>query len=451
MTDIRNARGARAARGVALAMLLAAPGALRGQEVAASPDSVELVDRVVAVVGDTVILYSEILEQALQLRAQGQSIPDPGTAAFDTLGRQLLEGMVDNLVLLQKAEETEIRISPDQLDAETNRQFLAIRNGFQSPSAFEEAVQKSGRTVIQYRQFLRGQVRMQMMIGSYVQQTREQRPPVSVSEEEIRAYFDEQLAGKTQPAAVSFEQLAVEPRPSDEAREAARVEAETALSELRAGEEFEVVARRYSDDPGSRESGGELGWVRRDGLVPEFSNAAWTARTGAPIGPVWTRYGWHIIQVDNVRGGERRIRHVLIRPEMGPADAERALELAQALADSARAGIPIVELAERHGMRDIPVRIPLIRVDALEENPGPAYARALANPIPGEVIGPFAYDRLLQDQSVYIVLRVTELKQQGAFDLDEVREEIRQGLERGKAEERFIRDLRDEVYVDIRY
>ena len=414
-------------------------------------DSVEVVDRIVAVVGDTAILYTEILESLLQIKAEGADIPDPGTPAFDSVARLSTEQLVDQLILLHAAKQTELRVPPEMLDGETDRRFQEIRNGFPNATAFQEAVQSSGRTLVQYRQFLRSQVRAQILIDQFVRQSRESMPPVVVTEEEIQAWYNENLEGQTRPASVSFEQIVVEPEPGQAALDSARAEAEQALAELRNGADFEVVARSYSDDMSNRETGGDLGWVRRSQLVPAFAQAAWAARTGLPIGPVLTRFGYHIIQVENTRGGERKIRHILIRPEMGPADVERARELSDALADSVREGSSVIDFAERYGVKEIPVRVPEIPYDELEERLGSVYAQALADPIPGAVTGPFENTTLVPDRPVYVVLRVTEYKQQGAWDLEEIREQVRDQLAFQKGYERFVDELRKDTYVDLRF
>lgn len=414
-------------------------------------DSVEVVDRIVAVVGDTAILYTEILESLLQIKAEGADIPDPGTPAFDSVARLSTEQLVDQLILLHAAKQTELRVPPEMLDGETDRRFQEIRNGFPNATAFQEAVQSSGRTLVQYRQFLRSQVRAQILIDQFVRQSRESMPPVVVTEEEIQAWYNENLEGQTRPASVSFEQIVVEPEPGQAALDSARAEAEQALAELRNGADFEVVARSYSDDMSNRETGGDLGWVRRSQLVPAFAQAAWAARTGLPIGPVLTRFGYHIIQVENTRGGERKIRHILIRPEMGPADVERARELSDALADSVREGSSVIDFAERYGVKEIPVRVPEIPYDELEERLGSVYAQALADPIPGAVTGPFENTTLVPDRPVFVVLRVTEYKQQGAWDLEEIREQVRDQLAFQKGYERFVDELRKDTYVDLRY
>ena len=413
-------------------------------------DSIEVVDRIAAVVGDTVILYTEILEALLQARAQGADVPAPGTPAFDSVAHETVEELVDQLVLLQKAKQAEIRVPPEMLDGETDRRFREIRNGFPNATAFQDAVQSSGRTLVQYRQFLRGQVRAQIMIDEFVRQNAESLPPVVISEEDIEAWYTENLAGQTRPASIGFEQLVIEPRASQEARDSAFAEARRALDELRQGEDFEVVARRYSDDLSNREQGGDLGWVKRSQLVPAFAQAAWSARTGTPIGPVYTRFGYHIIKVENVRGGERNIRHILIRPDMGATDTELARELAQTVADSIRDGVPLQAMAELHGVEEIPVRVPEIPFDELEQRLGPQYGAALTDPIPGKVIGPFEHPELIPDRSAFVIVKVTDFKQQGDWEIDDIRDQVRERLTFDEGYKRFVEELRNEVYVDVR-
>ncbi len=416
----------------------------------APADTIELVDRVVAVVGDTALLWSEVLETVVQMRAQGFDVPATGTPGFDSLVIRTSDDLVDQLILLQKAKETEITVPPEVLDGETDRRFREIRNSFPTATAFQDAVARSGRTLVQYRQMLRAQVRAQLMIDEFIQQNRENLPPVAVTEEEIRTFFDERLKGETRPANLTFEQIVVEPEASEAAADSALETARTALREIREGTDFAVVARTYSQDLSNRDQGGELGWVNRGQLVADFARAAWSARTGEPVGPVRTRFGFHIIQVENVRGGERKIRHILVQPTMTRADFERAQELAAALADSVRGGRSVGELAERYGIAEIPVRLPDVPVDEIETRLGAAYAAALGQPFPGQVVGPFVAEGLLQDRPVYVVLRILEFKPQGEYDLDDVREDIRSRLLFDKGYERFIEELKNEIYIERR-
>ncbi|MCL7959095.1 MAG: peptidylprolyl isomerase [marine benthic group bacterium] len=412
-------------------------------------DSIETVDRIVAVVGDTAILYSEIIESIVQAGAQGAELPEIGTPEFDALAGQTLTNLIDSRILLQKAKETDLQVPPEQLDAETDRRFREIRNSFPSASEFQDAVTKSGRSLVQYRQWLRGQVRSQMIIDEFIRANRDNLPPVTITEEEVVAYYETNLVGQTRPASISLEQVVIEPVPGEAARDSSIALAEQVLAELRDGKDFEVAARQYSMDMSNREQGGDLGWIQRSLLVPAFADAAWAARTGQPIGPVATRFGYHIIRVDNVRGGERKIRHILIQPVINEADFRRTGELAMAVADSIREGSDVRMMAERYGVREVPVRFPDIPYEQIGQF-GESYAQALANPVPGAVVGPFQSEGFMPGRPVFAVVRITGFQSEGAWELDDIREQIRESLMNEKGYAKFLEELRGEVYVDRR-
>jgi parvulin-like peptidyl-prolyl isomerase len=408
---------------------------------------VELVDRVAAVVGDTVVLYTEILESLLQAQAEGQQLPPEGSAAFDSLMSQTLSALIDQMVLLQRAQQEDISVTEDVVEAETDRRFRQVRGSFPSGSDFERAIQESGRTLVQYRLYLRSQVRAQLMIQQYIQSLRGSLPPVTVSEEEMRQWFDENVGNQSQPPTITFEQVVIRPEPGEAAEKAARDTAMAAVQAIRDGMDFSVAARRYSEDPANRDQGGDLGWVRRSGIDPDFARAAWAARTGTPIGPVRTQFGYHIIKVENVRGGERKIRHILIRPEIDQDDVARARELAEAVADSARNGVSMEVLARHHGLSDEPVRLPNVQIDRLQQGGYGDYVPHLQTPVPGQIVGPF--ESQVRGQR-FVVLKVLEYSPQGPLQFEDVQEELRGRLLEQKGIARLVEQLRDEVYVDIR-
>src|SRR5690606_17493840 len=178
----------------------------------------------------------------------------------------------------------------------------------------------------------------------------------------------------------------ITPEPSDSADAEARRTAEEVYRELQNGGDWEVLARRFSDDPGTKESGGDLGWVRQGGdLVPEFERMAFSIRPGM-LSPIFrTDYGYHILEVQRIQGAERRVRHILIAPEITEEDMERARVRADSVANAIREGANINTLARRYGTPDDQIDVPSQQVSRLP----PAYAQALANAQTGDVVGPF--------------------------------------------------------------
>jgi hypothetical protein len=271
---------------------------------------------------------------------------------------------------------------------------------------------------------------------------------VVVNEAEVEAYFRENFATQSRPALVSFNQLIVGPTPSGGARDTALARSLRARQEIIDGEDFAVVARRYSDEESTREEGGELGWLKREDVVRPFGDAAWGAPPGSVVGPVETRFGLHVIKIENARGGERFLRHILIRPEIDDEDIERARQTASALADSLRAGIDPERLARMPGVVDDQIRFDNIPATQLAGRFGADSQEALASPLEGRVYGPF--DVLGGTRPEFAVVQVIRYRPAGPVQLDEVRDGIRREIRLGKQIDALLNEVRANTYIDVK-
>jgi peptidyl-prolyl cis-trans isomerase SurA len=311
---------------LAAGMLATASGAAVAQTDTLPPQPAELVDRIVAVVGDTAILLSELRLEMFRLQSGGAQVPDEGSDQWMGLARQVIAAGADRLILLQQAKRGGITVDDDEVEGFTQQLFSERRRQFSSDEEMQAAVEASGMNMLQYRQQLRNEARAELLLQRYRAglETGGLLPPVPVTEEEVVEAFQRDFASERRPATLSFNHLIVMPLPGEEARDSAIARARTAYDELEAGDDFEVVARRHSDDPGTRDSGGELGWLRRSNLVRRFAAAAWSAPAGVVVGPIQTRFGLHLIKIETIRRDERFLRHILIRPEFEEADLEKA-------------------------------------------------------------------------------------------------------------------------------
>src|SRR6185436_9781697 len=157
--------------------------------------------------------------------------------------------------------------------------------------------------------------------------------PVPPTEAEMRSYFDANKGSLgSRPATISFRQIVVTPKPSAEAKARTKAQADSLVLELRRGADFATAARRFSQDPGSKDQGGELNWFRRGVMVPEFERVAFALRPGIVSDPVESPFGYHIIQVERVQPGEVQARHILLIPDIDSVHVDSA----RALADSVR-------------------------------------------------------------------------------------------------------------------
>ncbi len=422
-----------------LSLALAAP---LGAQVPAPPaGGAEVVDRVIAVVGDTVLLLSDVQAELAQLQASGRLPADP--AQREAAGQEILEARVNDLLLLEAAKEAGIEVPADQVDETVEQNLLAVRRQFRTEQEFLSALQASGRSLEQYRQELAGQQRSQLMIQQFVGQRLRNRARPLVTEEQIRRAFEAQRASLgNRPATVSLQQVLLEPEPTDSARAAARREAEDVLRQLQEGGDFEVLARRFSDDPGSKEHGGDLGWFKRGRMVPEFENVAFALRPGAVSPIVETEFGYHIIRVEKTRGGERQARHILIRAEVTDADLSRARQRADSVAQAVRSGASISALAREYGTPESEVEITDLPADRLP----PAYFQAVSGQAEGEVLGPVEIQQGPAGAQ-FAVLKVIGRREAGEYTFEDVREQLRTRLQEQELVEQLVRELRNEIHV----
>lgn len=428
---------------IALALFLAAPP-LPAQD---QPPG-EVIDRVVAVVGDSIVLKSEINERVWRNIQMGQvDARDP--AAVEELEQETLETLIDELILIQAAIRDSIIIPPDALEAEVQRHLAQQQQEFGGEQRLMEALRSEQMTLADYRDMLARQIERSFLIHGYIEQLQHQRPTPTVTEEEIRQFFEahrDQIGQR--PASISFEQVVVSPRPDEAAREEALDRAKEVLARARAGEDFAELARRYSQDPGSQERGGDLGWFRRGQWVAPFDSAVFAMTPNTISDIVETDFGFHIIKLQRTRGAERRASHILIRPEPGEADQARNRAIIEEVVERARAGEDMEALAREFGDPNWDARIesfPREQLGRLSDT----HARELAVATPGQIIGPARMEGPGQTE-YWLAIRVIDIVESRDYSFDEVRSEIREELAGRKLLEDALAELRAKTYIVVR-
>ncbi|HVH12062.1 MAG TPA: peptidylprolyl isomerase [Longimicrobium sp.] len=425
---------------VLLLSLAAAP--LVARPALAQPGE-ELWDGVVAVVGDTVLLRSDMALFLEQVRASGQTVPAEGPA-LETYMQQMVQERVGDLLLLEAARASGLAVTDEEVQLSVDEQVREVRARFPSEAAFAQALGEAGRTPETYRAELARQFADQTLVQRYIRQATSRMAPPSVSDAEVRTFFEANRERfGTRPASVSFQQVIVRPVASDSARAAALRTAEQVQRELLAGGEFEVLARRYGQD-GTRERGGDLGWFRQGQMVRAFDQVVFNLRPGQTSGIVETEFGFHIIKLERTRGPERQARHILIRPEITQADIDRARQRADSVATAIRGGASAPALAARYDTPDAARFQSDVPLDRLP----PAFVSALEGAQAGTVAGPLQVEN--GPTPAFAVLRVTGRQTAGAYAVEEQRERIVEVLREQKLLERLLAELRRDTYISVR-
>src|SRR5687768_3360011 len=205
--------------------------------VASAPPAGSLpVDRVVAVVGDQVILWSDVMNSINQQRAAGLQLP-PDSASQAILARDALNALVDEEILVQKARLLKVEVTPDEVNRSVDDQVKRVRQQFQTEEEFKTEIKNAGfGTPEEYRRTLYEQFYRRALQQRVFEVLRKNAVGRNVSDAEIQEAFDR---NKTQlqaaPATVTFRQVVVAPKPSADAKKRAKAKADSLLVEIRKG------------------------------------------------------------------------------------------------------------------------------------------------------------------------------------------------------------------------
>ncbi len=409
----------------------------------------DLIDRVVAIVGDSAVFNSQVQEEMLRLRASGAPMPEDSTELRD-LERTVLDGIVDQMLVLNAALEDSLLTVPDGvLDEQAEGAWQEAIGRFGSEAGLSQSLGEVGLTLPEYRANLREEIRRSLLIERYIQTQRSDARAVPIEEAQIREFFEreeENLGDR--PESLTFSQVVLAAKPSESVRAVSREEAEGILARLDDGGDFADFAQRFSDDPGSAPRGGELGWVRLGTMVAEFEEAAFSLDRGDMSEVVETQFGAHIILVERIRGPERMLRHILIGTVPTPADVEAAAERAREIRDAVVGGVPISEFLDEGEETGLPNPMTVTR-DQVGRLPA-GIAQELGSAEEGAVLGPIEVQPL-PGQPAYAIVELQEIREAGQLTYEDVRDEIRGILQGEQFQNQLMERLRSQTYVEVRW
>ena len=274
--------------------------------VSAQDNKKPVVDEVVAIVGTKAILLSDVENQYLQYRAQNQGVDiDPNARCM------IIENLLFSKLLITQAQLDSVEITDAQVEERIERNMRYFISQFGSKQKLEEFYKK---TISEIKEELRDNVKDQLFV-EYMQDkiTRS----ISITPTEIKNYFKKIPKDSIPQIPAEFEMLEITktPKISQDQIDAVKEKLNGFRNRIIAGENFATLAILYSEDPGSALKGGELGFVNRGELYPEFETAAFALKMGEVSPIIKTKAGYHIIQLIERRGQSINVRHILISPK----------------------------------------------------------------------------------------------------------------------------------------
>ncbi|HET9570228.1 MAG TPA: peptidylprolyl isomerase [Bacteroidales bacterium] len=285
-----------------------------------------VIDEIVWVVGDEPILRSEVEAQRLQAQAQGVKFSgDPYCVIPEQLAIQKL--------FLHQADLDSIIVSDNDVMADVDRRINSDINQIGSKEKLEEYY---GKPLSRIREMYRDQARNSQLVSTV---QRNLVGGITVTPAEIRQYYNSLKVDSIPmvPAEVEVEIITAEPQYDPVEITDIKERLRDFTDRVNKGANFSTLAVMYSDDRNSAKVGGELGFMGKGELLPEFANVAFSLNDPKKVSKiVETEYGFHIIQLIEKRGDRINCRHILLKPHITASERNQALLRLDSIADLIR-------------------------------------------------------------------------------------------------------------------
>jgi len=242
-----------------------------------------------AVVNGTIITQAELDSQMKvvvdRLKASGRL---PEVSQLDQIRSQVLENLIARDLLYQESQKKGIKISEE----EVNQQLIKLKAQFPNEAEFNNALNRMDLTEASIKEKLERDLALKKLIEDEIA------PKVTVSDSEIRAFYENNPATFKQPERVKASHILIKVDPQANASQKAEAQKKIDLvqAKLQKGEDFGALAKEYSEGP-SGPQGGDLGYFARGQMVKPFEDAAFAMKPGEVSGMVETRFGYHLIKV----------------------------------------------------------------------------------------------------------------------------------------------------------
>ena len=414
----------------------------------------QMVDQIAAVVGNDIVLKSEVDQMVMSMTQRTNQ------SYSKAMWMQALQQLIDQKVLAEQARrDTTLTVSDQQVEQQLTRRIQQLK---QQAGGEDALVEVYGKSILEIREDFRDPLREQLL----AEQLRARKmQTIDVTPSEVNNWFQRipQDSLPRLPETVRLAHIVRYPKPTPAAKREARQIITTIRDSIVAGgASFEAMARQFSDDPGSAPQGGRFTDMAVDDFVPEF--AAIASRT--PVGDVSqvfynsTHNGYHILRVNERTGATVDLNHILIRVDPSRSDDTQPVKRLQAIKDTLTSfDVPFELMARRHseeersaqnggrvtdpqsGTRDL-------RLDAL----GPSWRRTIRQLEVGEISDPSEVQLLNGERAYHIVLlqrRTPAHRVNVETDYELIQQYALQEKQQRVLQE-WVRELRDDVYVDIR-
>lgn len=420
----------------------------------------DALDAIAAMVNDEAVLASDVEEQ-LYLYVQ-RANARPTDAQIDTLRKQVLDQLIDEKILLTEAKRQGISVSDAEVERQIDGAISEAKERLGGEEAYREQLRKENTSEAQLRDKYRTELQRQFMVRRLVEKTFPRKP---VPQAEAEAYFaSHRDKFPKMPSEVRLSVIQVAPQPDSVALAAGRSKAVAARKRVTGGEKFAKVASEMSDDPASKDAGGDLGFFGPGRMEKSFEEVAFSAPLHQLSAPVRSPYGWHLIEVlerDTLRGAngrdsigpsgkpavEAHARHIVVRVTPTETDVLKAKATADRVRAEAVKGTNFGTLVRRYSSYDGPASpegdVGFVSVTTLQ----PIIRDGLDSLEVGQV------SEVLPNQAGFNIFKVTDRRPEREYTLEEVKADLPDAVAQVQFREKYekwLQQLRTKAQIEYR-
>ncbi|HEY0677922.1 MAG TPA: peptidylprolyl isomerase [Chitinophagaceae bacterium] len=273
-------------------------------------------DKIVGIVGDKIILKSDITNAIIDAKRQGQEVP-PDAECF------IIQQALAQKALVMQAEKDSIVVAEEEIEALLDNQIRGFIQAYGTKEALEQI---AGRTVYQLKEDFRQPFRERKMAEAMRNKIVDN---IKITPNEVKAYWDK-IPRDSLPfyeSELELGEIVIFPKASRDIEKLAIEELTEFKKQIESGSRrFENMASLYSDDPGSKDRGGEYSINRTEKQWdPAFLNAAFRLKEGQISPVIKSKFGYHIIKMESRAGDDAIIRHILKIPQVTDAEINEAI------------------------------------------------------------------------------------------------------------------------------
>jgi len=292
-------------------------------------DKAQAVDGVAAIVGENIILKSDVSQVVGMTALQRGLDITQDVELLLQLQDGVLSSLIDQKVILEMAKLDSIEIADKDVENALDQQV----DGFIMRAGSETVAETMlGQSLSDFRREFWYDMRDRLITEQYQQQLI---MSININRSGVIDFYEQYKDSLPEfPVKMKIRHLLVRVKAGEESKKAALEKINILRGKILKGEAFSSVAEDFSDDPGSRATGGSLGFIKRNQMVKEFETIAYTQDLNTLSEPIKTTFGYHILETTEKSGEKIKVRHILISPEITEKDESIAYKYALGLRDS---------------------------------------------------------------------------------------------------------------------